>query len=70
MCCAGGSAATSNPWEKLRSHSGWGDRILKHLVEGDNVLVVAHGNSLRGIIKYVENLQVRRKLISRGNCHG
>lgn len=32
------------------------DRILKHLVEGDNVLVAAHGNSLRAIIKHIENL--------------
>ncbi len=32
------------------------DRILKHLVAGDNVLISAHGNSLRSIIKYLENL--------------
>jgi len=32
------------------------DRILKHLMEGDNVLVAAHGNSLRSIIKQIENL--------------
>ncbi len=32
------------------------DRILKHLMAGDNVLVAAHGNSLRSIIKYLENL--------------
>jgi len=32
------------------------DRILKHLLEGDNVLVAAHGNSLRSIIKQLENL--------------
>jgi 2,3-bisphosphoglycerate-dependent phosphoglycerate mutase len=32
------------------------DRIQKHLIAGDNVLVAAHGNSLRSIIKYLENL--------------
>lgn len=32
------------------------DRILKHLMSGDNVLIVAHGNSLRSIIKQLENL--------------
>jgi 2,3-bisphosphoglycerate-dependent phosphoglycerate mutase len=32
------------------------DRILKHLREDDNVLIAAHGNSLRSIIKYLENL--------------
>lgn len=32
------------------------DRILKHLMVGDNVLIAAHGNSLRSIMKYLENL--------------
>ena len=32
------------------------DRILRHLREGDNVLIAAHGNSLRSIIKYLEDL--------------
>lgn len=32
------------------------ERIMKHLLAGDNVLVAAHGNSLRSIIKHVENL--------------
>lgn len=32
------------------------DRILKHVMAGDNVLVAAHGNSLRSIIKDLENL--------------
>jgi 2,3-bisphosphoglycerate-dependent phosphoglycerate mutase len=32
------------------------DRILKHLLAGDDVLVAAHGNSLRSIIKHLENL--------------
>lgn len=32
------------------------DRILKHLMDGDNVMIAAHGNSLRAIIKHLENL--------------
>ena len=32
------------------------DRILPHLTIGDNVLIAAHGNSLRAIIKHLENL--------------
>jgi len=32
------------------------DRILPHLITGDNVLIAAHGNSLRAIIKHLENL--------------
>jgi 2,3-bisphosphoglycerate-dependent phosphoglycerate mutase len=32
------------------------DRILKHLIAGDDVLIAAHGNSLRSIIKHLENL--------------
>ena len=32
------------------------DRILAHIKEGDNVLVAAHGNSLRSIIMDLDNL--------------
>ena len=32
------------------------NKILPLLREGKNVLVVAHGNSLRSIIKYIENI--------------
>jgi 2,3-bisphosphoglycerate-dependent phosphoglycerate mutase len=32
------------------------DRILAHLKRGDNVLVSAHGNSLRSIVMYLDNL--------------
>ncbi|MEI7810139.1 MAG: 2,3-bisphosphoglycerate-dependent phosphoglycerate mutase [bacterium] len=32
------------------------NRILPILIEGKNVLVVAHGNSIRSIIKYIENV--------------
>lgn len=30
--------------------------IIKYLHDGKNVLVVAHGNSIRSIIKYIENI--------------
>jgi 2,3-bisphosphoglycerate-dependent phosphoglycerate mutase len=32
------------------------DRIMKHLLHGDNVLIAAHGNSLRSIIMHLEEL--------------
>ncbi len=32
------------------------DRILPHLIAEDNVLIAAHGNSLRAIIKHLETL--------------
>jgi len=32
------------------------NRLLKHLMAGDNVLIAAHGNSLRSLIKQLENL--------------
>ena len=30
--------------------------IKNHLLKGENVLIVAHGNSIRSIIKYIENI--------------
>jgi 2,3-bisphosphoglycerate-dependent phosphoglycerate mutase len=30
--------------------------ILTHLLAGENVLIVAHGNSLRALIKYIEQI--------------
>lgn len=33
------------------------DSILPQLKEGKNVLVVAHGNSLRALVKYLENIK-------------
>ena len=32
------------------------DEIAKDLLEGKDVIVVAHGNSLRGLVKYLENI--------------
>jgi 2,3-bisphosphoglycerate-dependent phosphoglycerate mutase len=34
----------------------FGSRILPHLQQGENVLIAAHGNSLRSIIMKLENL--------------
>ena len=34
----------------------YNDEIKKHLENKENVLVVAHGNSIRSIIKYLENI--------------
>jgi 2,3-bisphosphoglycerate-dependent phosphoglycerate mutase len=31
-------------------------RILPHLIQGENVLIAAHGNSLRSIIMVLERL--------------
>ena len=30
------------------------DSVLPHLLEGENVLIVAHGNSIRALMKYIE----------------
>ena len=34
----------------------WNSDIKKELENGKNVLIVAHGNSLRGLMKYLDNL--------------
>tara|TARA_Y100000768_G_C23883003_1_gene636201 strand:+ start:221 stop:916 length:696 start_codon:yes stop_codon:yes gene_type:complete len=34
----------------------WFDKILAKLISGENVLIVAHGNSLRAIVKMIKNL--------------
>jgi 2,3-bisphosphoglycerate-dependent phosphoglycerate mutase len=34
----------------------WFDTICPHILEGKKVLVVAHGNSLRAIVKYLNNI--------------
>ncbi|CAI2378870.1 unnamed protein product [Moneuplotes crassus] len=34
----------------------WFDNICSDILEGKNVLVVAHGNSLRSMVKYLNNL--------------
>ncbi|KRN29064.1 phosphoglyceromutase [Lactobacillus selangorensis] len=34
----------------------WEDQIAPKLIDGKNVLVAAHGNSLRALTKYIENI--------------
>ncbi|MEX2955956.1 2,3-diphosphoglycerate-dependent phosphoglycerate mutase [Staphylococcus pasteuri] len=34
----------------------WTDQISQHLLDGNTVLVSAHGNSIRALIKYLENV--------------
>ena len=34
----------------------WNDRIVAELLAGRNVLVVAHGNSLRAVVKMLDNV--------------
>lgn len=34
----------------------WQDQIAPQLLDGKNVLIAAHGNSLRALVKYIENI--------------
>lgn len=34
----------------------WSDDIVPHLLRGENVLVVSHRNTLRALLKYLENI--------------
>ena len=34
----------------------WDEKIKPAILDGKNVIIVAHGNSLRGLIKYLDNL--------------
>ena len=34
----------------------WNSDIKKELLDGKNIIIVAHGNSLRGLIKYLDDL--------------
>ena len=34
----------------------WNSDIKKDLLENKKVIIVAHGNSLRGLIKYLDNM--------------
>ena len=40
----------------------WFDQIQSKLKNGDNVLIVAHGNSLRAIVKMIKNLSSKEVL--------
>jgi 2,3-bisphosphoglycerate-dependent phosphoglycerate mutase len=39
-----------------RTSPVWQDKILRELKEGRNVLVVAHANTLRGLVKIIDNI--------------
>lgn len=39
-----------------RTEPVWNDRILYELKQGRNVLVVAHANTLRGLVKIIDNI--------------
>ncbi|MCZ3643165.1 2,3-bisphosphoglycerate-dependent phosphoglycerate mutase, partial [Lactobacillus crispatus] len=34
----------------------WEDHIAPDLLDGKNVIIAAHGNSLRALTKYIENI--------------
>lgn len=34
----------------------WEDEIAPKLIDGKNVIIAAHGNSLRALSKYIENI--------------
>ena len=40
----------------LRTKPLWEDRIKSDLSSGRNVMVVAHGNSLRGLVKMIDEI--------------
>jgi 2,3-bisphosphoglycerate-dependent phosphoglycerate mutase len=39
-----------------RTRSLWETRVVTDLAHGLNVLVVAHGNSLRGLVKLIDKV--------------
>lgn len=43
-----------NVYERVESY--YKEKILPELLSGKNVIIVAHGNSLRALIKYLENI--------------
>lgn len=48
----------------------WNKDIEKELRKGKNVIIVAHGNSLRGLIKYLDNMtddEIMKLEIQTGN---
>merc|ERR1712218_61915 len=34
----------------------WNDQIVPQIKEGKKIIIAAHGNSLRGIVKHLDNL--------------
>ena len=41
---------------KLYKYIFWEDNIAPDLLDGKNVIVATHGNSLRALKKYIENI--------------
>ncbi len=46
----------------IRIHEWWEDALKPSLLKGQKVLVVAHGNSLRALVKLMENLSEEKIL--------
>lgn len=44
----------------------WNDVIIPQLKEGKQILIAAHGNSLRGIVKHLDGKNSSQKLITFG----
>ena len=40
----------------------WSDTICKAILEGKSVIIVAHGNSIRSIVKYLDNMSEEGKI--------
>lgn len=36
----------------------WNDVIIPQLKEGKNIIIAAHGNSLRGIVKHLDSMDI------------
>ncbi|MBM3397258.1 MAG: 2,3-bisphosphoglycerate-dependent phosphoglycerate mutase, partial [Betaproteobacteria bacterium] len=34
----------------------WNDTIAPHILKGERILIAAHGNSIRALIKYLDNV--------------
>jgi len=49
-----GGENLKNVYERVVPH--YKEKILPHILSGENVLIVAHGNSLRALVKHLENI--------------
>jgi 2,3-bisphosphoglycerate-dependent phosphoglycerate mutase len=48
----------------------WNDVIVPQIKQGKNVLIAAHGNSLRGIVKHLDGKFFLRYVITYGGLFG
>jgi len=51
----------------------WVDEICPHIVRQKNIIVVTHGNTLRALIKYLDNISdtgifIYRLILIKRNC--